>query len=470
MITTTFGMRLVRCCTPVAGILLRVSFVKGHATELDVALGRASPREALWNAEADTLAVAGAALHALPQALVLRFQKQAAVTTLMQRTLLELHAERTRLWQTSQSAGPDGQHPEADRAADPLEADEDAARALQDDPPRQLDVQHVLQNPQTALPRYCWAKPDGGTRCRLQPLPSKVGPATLRQDRHKGCPSHNPWVYGYGLLEPLFWFWASLRWVDEANASSDVVQSTSFMELAIAFQLLTGVLAADPKHGASPTMQQRVHWFRSASKRLEAIIGGSLVPGEWLPTSDVLRRLRFQHGPGVSGRIVLPEPFWQHFCAVLIRSHLEVPHVPGKHRQLHWKPNFDRPPPALWCSGAPVGFEETQRWLRLRSLPEVIAEAAAGDGDAAPDDGRVRVRQPAPSTFRRVRGKRPDDVLPPPAPVIETPLPKARAAIRPVRPSFDELSAEEQNQLRGFSGVARKSDAQARGAQPHCCC
>ena len=39
--------------------------------------------------------------------------------------------------------------------------------------------------------------------------------------------------------------------------------------------------------------------------------------------------------------------------------------------------------------------------------------------------------------------------------MIETPLPKARAAIRPVRPSFDELSAEEQNQLRGFSGVAR---------------
>lgn len=435
--------------------LLRVSFVKGHATELDVALGRASPREALWNAEADNLAVAGAALHALPQALVLRFQKQASVTTLMQRTLLELHAERTRLWQSSQPADPGGQHPDADRAADPLEADEDAARALQDDPPRQLDVQHVLQNPQTALPRYCWAKPDGGTRCRLQPLPSKVGPATLRQDRHKGCSSHNPWIYGYGLLEPLFWFWASLRWVDEANASSDVVQSTSFMELAIAFQLLTGVLAADPKHGASPTMQQRVHWFRSASKRLEAIIGGSLVPGEWLPTSDVLRRLRFQHGPGVSGRIVLPEPFWQHFCAVLVRSHLEVPHVPGKHRQLHWKPNFDRPPPALWCSGAPVGFEETQRWLRLRSLPEVIAEAAAGDGAADPDDGRVRVRQPAPSTFRRVRGKRPDDVLPPPAPVIETPLPKARAAIRPVRPSFDELSAEEQNQLRGFSGVAR---------------
>ena len=255
--------------------------------------------------------------------------------------------------------------------------------------------------------------------------------------------------------KPLYWFWASLRWVDEANASSDVVESISFLELAIAFQLLTGVLAADPMHGAAPTMQQRVHWFRSASKRLEVIIGGPLVPGEWLPTSDVLRRLRFQHGPGVSGRIVLPEPFWQHFCAVLVRSHLEVPFVPGKHRHHHWKPNFDRPPPALWCSGAPVGFEETQRWLRLRSLPAVLAEAAAGNGAADPDDGRVRVRHPEPPIFQRVRGKRPDDVLLPPAPVIETPLPKARAAIRPVRPSLDELSAEEQGQLRGFSGVAK---------------
>eukprot|EP00439_Symbiodinium_sp_Y106_P004539 s7647_g1.t1 len=63
--------------------LLCVSFVKGHASAEDISLGRASVKEALWNGAADRLAVAGAALHALPPSVLLRHQRQVTVTVLM---------------------------------------------------------------------------------------------------------------------------------------------------------------------------------------------------------------------------------------------------------------------------------------------------------------------------------------------------------------------------------------------------
>ena len=69
-----------------------VSFVKGHADAVDVATGRATVREAQWNNFADKLAVEGAAPHAVPEPVKARFRRQAEVTKLMQRTLLDIHA------------------------------------------------------------------------------------------------------------------------------------------------------------------------------------------------------------------------------------------------------------------------------------------------------------------------------------------------------------------------------------------
>ena len=312
---------------------LVVSFVKGHATEVDIGLGRASPKEAQWNDQADCLAVAGAAAHSVPDDLAERFRRQARVTKLMQRTLLDIHAARTDAWQRQQLASledQDGPGPalESEGGGDTTALEPPASK------PRQLDEQSVFQHPKLVLPRYCWDRPSAGVCHELRPLPDRVGAAQSAKDRHKGCAHHLPWRYGYGTLEPLYWFWASMPWVDEAAAEGDVVKATSFVELAIAFQLVTGVLPAFERDGSNPNMQQRAHFFGAASKRLAAIIGGPIAPGELLPMPDVLRRLRFQHAPGVAGRIVLPADYWQHFCMVLLRAHVEVPAVTGAQRQL----------------------------------------------------------------------------------------------------------------------------------------
>ena len=48
---------------------------------------------------------------------------------------------------------------------------------------------------------------------------------------------HNPWPYLAALIEPIYWFWASLEWYscDPTSDAGDDITTTSFAELAIAF-------------------------------------------------------------------------------------------------------------------------------------------------------------------------------------------------------------------------------------------
>ncbi|CAE7405810.1 unnamed protein product [Symbiodinium sp. CCMP2592] len=452
--------------------LLQVSFVKGHADELDIATGRATLKEACWNTEADRLAVQGAALHDVPAAAKDLFRRREFVTKLMQRTLLAVHEARTLAWTQRQLlADPQGPVCDSAPAAEPCGASSAAAQTLPEgEPRRQLQTQDVFAQPQLALPRYCWDRPAGGARCSLPPLPQRIGAAPSACDRHKGHPDHLPWRYGSGFIEPLYWFWASLEWVDQVAVGDETVAATSFCELAIAFQLLTGLVPDMDTAATRTTLQQRAHFFTVASKRLSGILGARLCPGDHVALPDVLRRLRFQTAPGVAGRFSLPADFWRHYCAVWVRAHLEVPITSGAQRQLKWQPNFDRPPEPLWRSSAPIGFETARRWRRDRdiavSLASASSSACAADGQA----GLVQVCQPSPvPPERRVRGKQPGvvGVVAPAAPV-----PKARAVARQPKLAVSDLSVAEAAQLEGLTGVRRNQvlkllchnrDAVARG-------
>lgn len=437
--------------------LLHVSFVKGHADVVDIAIGRATAKEARWNDEADRRAVAGAALHAVPSAAKDLYRRRVEVTKLMQRTLLNIHEVRTHLWSQRQlpedEQGPSPGDAAAEPPGDPPQADCDQAPANHD-APRRLQVQDVFARPQTALPRYCWERPDGGVRFALPPLPTRIGAAPNARDRHKNNPDHLPWRYGSGFIEPLYWFWASLEWVDQAPANNEVVSATSYCELAIAFQLLTGLVPDADTTAGGTNMQQRGHFFAAASKRLAATLGSQLCPGACAPQPDVLRRLRFQHSPGVEGRFSLPSDYWQHYCAVWVRAHLEVPTVVGAPRQLKWVPNFDRPPEPLWRSTAPIGFEAARRWARARDLAAALARVPTPASASGPSTGQPRVCLPTtvpPS--KRLRGKQGAEAVGVVAPAA--PLPKARAATRLPRLTVEALTEAEKAQLQGLTGVRK---------------
>ena len=435
--------------------LLRVSFVKGHADAVDIAVGRATAKEARWNDEADRRAVAGAALHAAPPAAKDLYRRRVEVTKLMQRTLLSIHEARTNLWSQRQlledAQGPRLGDAPADPLGDPPQADQGQTSASTE-APRRLQVQDIFARPQTALPRYCWDRPDGGVRFTLPPLPARIGAAP--KNRHKSNPDHLPWRYGSGFIEPLYWFWASLEWADQVRVGNEVVNTTSYCELAIAFQLLTSLVPDADTTAIGTTMQQRGHFFAAASKRLAAILGSQLCPGASAPLPDALRRLRFQHSPGVEGRFSLPSDYWQHCCAVWVRAHLEVPTVVGAPRQLKWVPIFDRPPEPLWRSTAPIGFEAARRWLNARDLAAALARGPTPARAAGSSADQPRVCQPASvPPVRRYRGKQTEDVVGVVAPTA--PVPKARAVARLPRLAEDALTEAEHAQLQGLSGVRK---------------
>ena len=293
-----------------------VKYVPGHTTAADIASGRITAEKHRRNGQADKLAVQGAALHAVPVALKMQLRRQRNVTMQWQRALLAIHAERTHLWQADQISavldelGPD----DADDGVD-LDAEID----------RQINLRKIMLSPSTTLPRYCWVQPCGGKAFRLQPLPKQIGAAKKAGDRVKGNPLHNPWQYGFSLIEPLYWFWSSIKWTDDADAGAEKVDHVSIAELVILFQLLTGVLPTKDATGTE-TLQVRVHWFQCASRRLGQLTKGKFTPGREIPANeaDVLRRLRFQHGPAIAGRPCVPNDYWQHFIAVFLRAHLSV--------------------------------------------------------------------------------------------------------------------------------------------------
>ena len=145
-----------------------------------------------------------------------------------------------------------------------------------------------------------------------------------RNKRHRLL---NPWPYPAALIEPIYWFWASLEWYksDPIQDAGDDITTTSFAELTIAFQLVTGMNPCVGRHDdpEKTTLTDRMHIFNSATKALELMVGAKLHPGKRVQDTDALVRLRFKGGPGVEGRPNFP--LWKHYTAIWLRAHIELP-------------------------------------------------------------------------------------------------------------------------------------------------
>ena len=196
-----------------------------------------------------------------------------------------------------------------------------------------------------------------------------------------------------------------------------------------------------------------------------AILGGDIAPYKWNATSDVLRRLRFQQGPGIDGRPVFPG--WSHFCAVWIRAHMEHAIITGGHRQMHCAPNMDRLPKPMWRPGAPIGFAAAIRWMQARNLDKEITLAPGSHGACSSTD--IIVPKPAGTCNGRlrIRGKQPAAVaMAQQVPVITMPsmaTPRPRATYDKPKTGLDDLTPEEETEVAQLSGIKRNQALKRMG-------
>ena len=111
-----------------------------------------------------------------------------------------------------------------------------------------------MLDPQRILPRYGWKKPpissNGSGRLPIPQLPLHIHKVKENGNRNKRHRLLNPWPYPAALIEPIYWFRASLEWYssDPTVDDGDDINTTSFAELSIAFQLVTGINQCIGKH------------------------------------------------------------------------------------------------------------------------------------------------------------------------------------------------------------------------------
>ena len=228
-----------------------------------------------------------------------------------------------------------------------------------------------MLDPQKILPRYGWEKPpisnNSNGRWPIPPLPTHISKVKENGNRNKRHRLLNPWQYLAALIEPIYWFRASLEWYksDPTQDAGDDITTTSFAELTIAFQFVTGINPCVGRHDdpEKTTLTDRMHIFNSATKALELMVGAKLHPGKRVQDTDALVRERFKGGPGVEGRPNFP--LWKHYTAIWLRAHIELPinTKNGAPRTLKWVPNFDHKPAPVWKPGAPCGFEAAAKHL-----------------------------------------------------------------------------------------------------------
>ena len=143
---------------------------------------------------------------------------------------------------------------------------------------------------------------------------NKVQEKGNRRKRHRLL---NPWPYPAALIEPIYWFWASLEWYscDPTSDAGDDITTTSFAELAIAFQLVTGINPCIGRHDdpEKTTLTEIMHIFNSATKSIDEMMAAKMHLGKRVQDTDALVRLRFAKGP-VDGRPNFI--FWKHYTAI----------------------------------------------------------------------------------------------------------------------------------------------------------
>eukprot|EP00660_Eupelagonema_oceanica_P019287 gene19287-biopygen1903 len=101
---------------------VRFRYVKGHATERDVAAGRVAAADKRGNDAADQLAVAGAAMHGVPRERIAAARRRVLVARAVQKLMLEVAWERARARERAempQDGGPEDAGEEEQPAADP---------------------------------------------------------------------------------------------------------------------------------------------------------------------------------------------------------------------------------------------------------------------------------------------------------------------------------------------------------------
>ena len=256
-----------------------VQWVKAHLSENAVAQGRISREDFEGNAEADTLAKAGAALGAPPKSERARYLLLVRRTVQMQATCVARWLLRCKRMKVAPE--------EEDPADGGVAAGDQPAEAVVPAP----------RSAETLAPSYPWQVDDeGSTRHDFGKGPAKwffprVSNKVDGYDTTVKAPRH--------MVPGLLWYYSTMRW--KPPGDGDVV-GTCWAELALDFYAVTGVVPRTDKVNPA-TVGEMGEAMRTLSERLQSLHTLGIFPGRQATKSLKICREVTQANPsGVTWR------------------------------------------------------------------------------------------------------------------------------------------------------------------------
>lgn len=218
---------------------------------------------------------------------------------------------------------------------DDIHPDDPPSPPTDDDPqqPSPREEQQV-QNPDTAtilpnnsppktqqtknlFPRYAWQRNPDVTKRKII---LGEGPTSLGVPKHKNSvdKKYTQVEVGVHLFEPIKWYLTQLEWEE----SDDIHSGTTNAELALDFEVATGVPLQRPSDTGPRTLRERANTFAAAARRVAQLCGNkppapglqskyctSLVPLEYKGLKGFHMRARLLHLEPVAAALAQPHMY-----------------------------------------------------------------------------------------------------------------------------------------------------------------
>ena len=190
---------------------IKISWIKGHATQEDIQKGTSSLQHQIGNNAADLLANAGSAMIALPNLILQGHLLKRHIVIAIQAMLLACYTKRQEARQDSALETAIERQLEGEPTEGPSEASQNANLVAAMHVPLERTLTDLAaQRIKNAFPAYCWTNLDQPGAPLIPPnIPWPLGLARFRKPQ---------WRFPIAILDHLIWYWSRIIFLRRTRA------------------------------------------------------------------------------------------------------------------------------------------------------------------------------------------------------------------------------------------------------------
>ena len=320
---------------------IKITWVKGHAGQVDIDKGNSTIAHQNGNNNADTLANKGAQSIALPEPLFEAHLLRRRIVISLQAMFLACYTRRQKARELAaiETVLERQLEGEAPQGADQIAPIANPGLEQLFTPTQRVMTAHAATSIKNRFPQYAWENVELARAPLLDP--------NVRWPIANACFRKPQWKFPVSFIDPLIWYWTHLDFYsDPATVPAPLHRGVTWIELAADFEICTRVpLSKRGPDNAIETMRERASLMADASKALLRGFGVQLKLHIKRCTSLQAFRSTSRAGLRLRPALLRPE-------AVGLELGLQTmmhPHLMGTDTtQWKWRPSYRFLPIALY--------------------------------------------------------------------------------------------------------------------------